>query len=78
MKTIMDFADMPDEQEITLTKHELLELGKEESVGFLMNFMAECKEMAEANWCPAMVNDLQRLFNAVITNEPYAPEPEEE
>lgn len=73
-----DFYDLPDDQELTLTKKELEDCAKEKAVDVVYYFVNQCKEMAEANWCPEQVEMLIKLFNAVLKREPYAPEPEEE
>ena len=78
MKVKCNFSDLPDDQEITLTKQELIEYASEQTVNGVGEFINQCGEMAEANWCPAMVEDLVKLFNCVLKGEPYAPEPEEE
>lgn len=39
-----------------------------EAVG---KFIAQCGEMAEANWCPSQVDMLERLFGAVLHGVPY-------
>ena len=35
-------------------------------------FIAQCGEMAEANWCPSQVEMLKRLFGAVLEGCEYA------
>lgn len=74
----MKVEDMSDNQKMIITKKQLIDMCTEQSVDAVGEFIKQCGEMAEANWCPAMVDDLQRLFNAVLKQEPYAPEPEEE
>lgn len=78
MKKIMDFVDMPDEQEITLTKNELEKIIKTIASNSLYEFLIQCDQMAKANWCPSQVEMLERLHNAVLERKPYAEPPEEE
>lgn len=73
-----DFYDLPDDQELTLTKKELEDCAKEKAVDAVYYFVNQCKEMAEANWCDSAVFDLGRLFGAVLNGKPYAEPPEEE
>ena len=70
--------ELPDDQELTLTKKDLKEIQKEAATSAVMFFIEQCKQMAEENWCSSMVFDLGRLFGAVVNGKPYAPEPEEE
>ena len=78
MKTVMNIGDLKDEQEITITKKEIEDFTIEYSIYAMNQFIIQYEEMAEANWCPAMVEDLKRLFNAVLKGEEYAPKPEVE
>lgn len=79
MKTkLMKLEDLKDDQKIVMTKAELLETAKEQAVDAVGQFIKQCGEMAEANWCPEHVDMLERLFNKVLKGEPYAEAPEEE
>lgn len=74
----MKVEDLEDNQKMIITKKELLEMASETAVDAVGEFIKQCGEMAEANWCPSMVEDLQRLFSAVLKGEPYSEPPEEE
>ena len=74
----MKIGDMSDNQKMIITKAELLEMASEHAVDAVQEFIRQCGEMAEANWCPSQVEMLERLFKKVLAGEPYAPEPEEE
>lgn len=79
MKTkLMKLEDIRDDQEIVITKAELLETAKEQAVDAVGFFIKQCGEMAEANWCPEQFDMLERLFDKVLKGEPYAEAPEEE
>lgn len=75
---IMKIADMSDKQKMIITKEELIEFAAKYSCNALDEFIKQCGEMAEANLCECECKDINRLFNAVLKGEPYAPEPEEE
>lgn len=72
------FAELKDSQKIIITKSELQEMVNEQAVDILAQFINECGKMAEANWCQEHVDMLERLFDKVLHNEPYADKPEEE
>lgn len=74
----MKVGDMSDNQKMVITKKQLIDMCSEQSVDAVSEFIKQCGEVAEANWCPAHVDMLERLFNAVLKGEQYAPEPEEE
>lgn len=79
MKTkLMKLEDLKDDQKIVMTKAELLETAKEQATDAVGLFIEQCREMAEANWCPNQVFDLGRLFGAVLNGKPYAEPPEED
>ena len=75
---LMKFEELRDNQKIIITKAELLETVHEEAADAVGQFIKQCGEMAEANWCPDHVAMLERLFDKVLHNEPYADKPEEE
>lgn len=75
---LMNWNEIGDNQKIVITKAELLETAKEQAGDVLGQFINQCGEMAEANWCPDHVAMLERLFDKVLHNEPYADKPEEE
>ena len=75
---LIKLAELKDSQKIIITKGELLETAKEQAGDVLGQFINECGKMAEANWCPDHVAMLERLFDKVLHNEPYADKPEEE
>lgn len=74
----MKIADMSDKQKMIITKEKLLEYATEYACNALEEFIKQCGEMAEAHLCEGECKDINRLFNAVLKGEPYAPEPEEE
>lgn len=74
----LKFEDVKDDQQLIITKRELLEDCSEFATNAVEEFINQCGEMAEANWCSGQVEMLIKLFNAVLKGEPYAPEPEEE
>lgn len=78
MEAKINWSDLDDDQELTLTKKELEDLAIEKAVNVVYYFVNQCKEMAEANWCASQVMDLGRLFAAVLSGKPYAEPPEEE
>ena len=65
-------GDLGDKQKFLTNKEEILELCAQAATDAVNLFIKQCGEMAEANWCPSQVEMLQRLFNAVLNNEPYA------
>lgn len=71
-------AELKDSQKIIITKAALTKLVNEQATDILANFINECGEKAEANWCQEHVDMLERLFDKVLHNEPYADKPEEE
>ena len=75
---LMKFEELRDNQKIIITKAELLETVPEEAADAVGQFIKQCGEMAEANWCPEHVDMLERLFNKVLKGEQYAEAPEEE
>lgn len=75
---LIKLAELKDSQKIIISKAELLETANEKAVDALGQFINKCGEMAEANWCPDHVAMLERLFDKVLRNEPYADKPEEE
>lgn len=75
---LMKFEELRDNQKIIITKAELLETVHEEAADAVGQFIKQCGEMAEANWCPEHVDMLERLFNKVLKGEQYAEAPEEE
>lgn len=78
MKTkLMKFEELKDNHEIIITKAELIETVHEEAADAVGQFIKQCGEMAEANWCPEHVDMLQRLFDKVLKGEQYAEVPEE-
>ena len=78
MESKINWSDLDDDQELTLTKKELEDLVKEKAVDVVYYFVNQCKEMAEVNWCASQVFDLVRLFGAVLSGTDYAEQPEEE
>lgn len=79
MKTkLMKFEELRDNQKIIITKAELLETVHEEAADAVGQFIKQCGEMAEANWCPEHVDMLEHLFDKVLKGEPYAEAPKEE
>lgn len=74
----LKLEDVKDDQQLIITKRELLENYSEFATNAIGEFINQCGEMAEANWCSSQTEMLQRLFNAVLRGEPYAPKPEEE
>lgn len=75
---LIKLAELKDSQKIIISKAELIETANEQAVDALGQFINKCGEMAEANWCPDHVAMLERLFDKVLHNEPYADKPEEE
>lgn len=75
---LIKLAELKDSQKIIITKAELQDMANERAVEVLGQFINKCGEMAEANWCPDHVEMLERLFDKVLHNEPYADKPEEE
>lgn len=75
---MMKFEELRDNQKIIITKAELLETVHEEGADAVGQFIKQCGEMAEANWCPEHVEMLERLFDKVLKGEQYAEAPEEE
>lgn len=69
-------GDLGAKQKFLANKEEILDLCKDTAIDVVSFFIKECEDMAEANWCPSQVQMLQRLFNAVLKNEPYAEQPE--
>lgn len=69
---LMKLEDVKDNQEIIMTKAELIETAKEQAVDAVGLFIKQCGEMAEANWCPEHVDMLERLFDKVLKGKPYA------
>ena len=61
------------------SNQDVLEEEVELALAVLSNFIEQCGEMAEKNWCPEQVEMLTRLFGAVIKGVEYADwDPEEE
>lgn len=69
-------GDLGAKQKFLTNKEEILDLCVDTAIDVVSFFIEECEDMAEANWCPSQVQMLQRLFNAVLNNEPYAEQPE--
>ncbi len=75
---LIKLEELKDNQEIIITKAELLGAAREQAVDAVGLFIKQCGEMAEANWCPEHVDMLERLFDKVLKGKPYAEAPEEE
>ena len=72
MKVVMTIDELPDEQEIALTKKELEEYCKHKAADCLIRFIEQCNELAKDNLCPTYVTELNKITNAVLNKQPYA------
>lgn len=77
-KVLIKWSDLADDTELKMTKKEFEDRLKGFSTNAVFKFTCDCADMAEANWCPSQVENLERLFNAVLKGEPYAEPFEEE
>lgn len=68
---LIKLEELKDNQEIIITKAELLGIAKEQAVDVVGLFIKQCGEMAEANWAPKHVDMLEHLFEKVLKGEPY-------
>lgn len=72
MHTTIKINDLPDDQELALTKKEFVNMMEDYATGAIYEFIGQCGKMAEANWCPSQVTMLERLFNRVLARKPYS------
>lgn len=77
-KELIKFEDVEDDAQIKMNKTQLIKIITQANVEGVTKFVNNCAAMAADNWCPAQVEMLERLFDAVLTGKPYAPGPEEE
>lgn len=78
MGNTIDFDELPDSQEIALTKKELVDKMQDFATLKIGEFCCECMQMASDNWCSEHITMLARVFSAVINQVPYSEAPVED
>ena len=71
---MIKLSNLPENATLRFTKEEFIEIVAYNAMILYENLL----EMAKENWCESQVEDLERLFEEVISGQPYAQQPEEE